>query len=384
MNHKELLFGFLRSVVCDGQITEEMKNACAEETLAEVYTLAAHHDLAHLVGQAISKLALPETEAAKKCKNAAMVAFYRYTQIRYEYERICDLLEAEKIPFIPLKGSVLRDCYPEPWMRTSCDIDILVREDVLESTANVLAENLGYRCSQKTGHDISLFSAGGVHLELHYAAMDEEQLPETQEILDTIWQDVRPREGKTYWQVMSDEMFYFYHVTHMAKHLECGGCGIRPVLDLWLLNHRVPHTRENREKLLALGGMQAFAAAMEKLADVWFSQENTDILTEKLEGFVLGKLYGDAKSMAVVKQTKQGSKMKFIMSRLFLPYSAMKFRYPVLQKHKWLTPVYQGIRWGQMIGKGKTGKYWEELKTAAAISPEEISTTAELMKYLGL
>ena len=27
MNHKELLFGFLRSVVCGGQVTEEMKNA---------------------------------------------------------------------------------------------------------------------------------------------------------------------------------------------------------------------------------------------------------------------------------------------------------------------------------------------------------------------
>ena len=31
-----------------------------------------------------------------------------------------------QIPFLPLKGSVIRQYYPEPWMRTSCDIDILV------------------------------------------------------------------------------------------------------------------------------------------------------------------------------------------------------------------------------------------------------------------
>lgn len=381
---EKVLFALLRAAVCGAPVSNEIKAACTPEMLDAVYTLAERHDLAHLVGQGASKLDLPECEVVKKCKNAAMVAFYRYAQIQYEYQRICDLLETEKIPFIPLKGSVLRDYYPEPWMRTSCDIDILVPEETLETAANALAESLGYNRRKKTGHDISLFSVSGVHLELHYAAMEEEQLPDTQKVLDGIWDDVKPLAGKTYWQVMSDEMFYFYHVSHMAKHLECGGCGIRPVLDLWLLNHRLDYNTEKRVNLLAQGGMLAFAEAMEKLANVWFSCRQADVLTEKLGVFVLGKLYAESRSVAVVQQTKQGNKIKFILSRLFLPYSTMKFRYPILQKYKWLTPAYQVVRWLQMICKGTTGKYWQELKTATTISPEEIKTTRDMLDYLGL
>ena len=222
MNHKELLFGFLRSVVCGGQVTEEMKNACTEETLAQVYKLAAHHDLAHLVGQAISKLSIAESEGAKKCKNAAMVAFYRYTQIQYEYQRICDLLEKEQIPFIPLKGSVLREYYPESWMRTSCDIDILVTPEILETAAKALTEQLGYERKGKGDHDISLFAATGVHLELHYCAVDEGRMPQAQKVLAGIWEDATSAPGKQYHKCMSDQMFYFYHLAHMAKHFENG------------------------------------------------------------------------------------------------------------------------------------------------------------------
>ncbi|MBO4954226.1 MAG: nucleotidyltransferase family protein, partial [Clostridia bacterium] len=36
------------------------------------------------------------------------------------------------IDFMPLKGAVIRQYYPEPWMRTSCDIDIHVKKDRLE------------------------------------------------------------------------------------------------------------------------------------------------------------------------------------------------------------------------------------------------------------
>ena len=59
--------------------------------------------------------------------NEIIKAIYRHAQLSYEYVAVCDALETAQIPFIPLKGSVLRKWYPEPWMRTSCDIDILDR-----------------------------------------------------------------------------------------------------------------------------------------------------------------------------------------------------------------------------------------------------------------
>ena len=39
----------------------------------------------------------------------------------------------------------------------------------------------------------------------------------------------------------------------MAKHFENGGCGVRPFIDLWILNHRRPFDRAKRESLLRDG-----------------------------------------------------------------------------------------------------------------------------------
>lgn len=70
-------------------------------------------------------------------------------KINHEYNRICDALESVEISFLPLKGSVLRQYYPEPWMRTSCDIDILVHENDLEKTTEYLVRDLGYIYDRK-------------------------------------------------------------------------------------------------------------------------------------------------------------------------------------------------------------------------------------------
>ena len=42
--------------------------------------------------------------------------------------------------FIPLKGSVVRDLYPERWMRTSADIDLLIREDQEKTCEELLID----------------------------------------------------------------------------------------------------------------------------------------------------------------------------------------------------------------------------------------------------
>jgi hypothetical protein len=40
-------------------------------------------------------------------------AIFRYEQLTHEYETLCKTLEKGKIPFMPLKGSVIRKYYPD-------------------------------------------------------------------------------------------------------------------------------------------------------------------------------------------------------------------------------------------------------------------------------
>ena len=167
--------------------------------LIEVYKLSKAHDVAHLVGDALNKSGvfenlpadLDENERAaiakvkEKFDEQIFTAVYRYENINYELERLKETLEEAKIPFIPLKGSVIRKYYPEPWMRTSCDIDILVKEKDADNAAEYLQTQLQYGVDRKGQHDVSVFTASNVHVELHFKLLDSD-FKQVKDLID-VW-----------------------------------------------------------------------------------------------------------------------------------------------------------------------------------------------------
>ena len=52
---------------------------------------------------------------------------------------------------------------------------------------------------------------------------------------------------------------YFYHIAHMAKHLQQGGCGIRTFIDLWILDNLPTIDTLKRNDLLKSGGLLQFS-----------------------------------------------------------------------------------------------------------------------------
>ena len=116
-----------------------------------------------------------------------MLAVYRLEKLNYELTKLCGALEQAEIPFIPLKCSVLRQYYPEPWMRTSCDIDVLVHEENLKRTISYLTEHLGYSYESQSSHDVSLFSKNRNHIELHYDILGDNVIDSVETVLKTIW-----------------------------------------------------------------------------------------------------------------------------------------------------------------------------------------------------
>lgn len=385
MNTESVLFALLRIAVCGEQPTEEVKNACTPEMLDAVCALADHHDLTHLVGQAASRLDLPESDALAKCKKRAMQAFLRYTQQNYDYEQVCKTLEGGKIPFIPLKGSVLRKYYPEPWLRTSCDMDILVRPEDLDRASALLQEKLNYRYQGRTSHDLCLYSPGGVNLELHYCVIEDFVSQSAERILSGIWEDAKPVPNSAYHMEISDALFYYYHMAHMAKHFVNGGCGIRAFLDVWILNDRMHYDKSARQALLERGQLLTFGKAAEKLSRIWFSGEAPDQLTEHMQRYIFeGGTYGSLQNRVSINQSKQGGRLKYALSKIFLPYDILKHTYPVLQKHRILTPVYQVVRWCRLLFCGGVKRSVRELRVNAAVSHEEEMTAEKLLKYLEL
>lgn len=357
-----------------------------EESAAQLYKLSAAHDMAHLTGSALLRGGLlPPGSVRDAFEKQVMLAVYRCETQSGELSRLRDTLCAAGIPFLPLKGAVLRTLYPEPWMRTSCDIDVLVPEEQADSAARLLSEQLDYAVGAKSTHDIGLTAPSGVHLELHFTLLEVGRIVEAAPLLTAVWEYAAPLNG-TLEYVLQDEMFYLYHMVHMAKHFLNGGCGVRPFLDLWLLEHRVPFDAARRDALLAQAGLTAFAAQARCLSEVWFGDAVHNDVTCDMERYLLtGGVYGSAEALIAVQQLRQGGRARYVLSRIWMPYESLRLKYPALEGRPALTPLYQLRRWGQMLSSSAdTKRSLRELRTAASTTEESRARTLDLLKRLEL
>jgi hypothetical protein len=354
---------------------------------AALYRLSSLHDLSHVVCCAAERCGVHLTGAsATEFQQQQMLAVYRYQQKRYELSRLSELFETEGIPFLPLKGSVLSEYYPAPWMRTSCDIDILVKKEDLSRAIDALTGTLSYRRTTTDSHDVSLFSPDDrVHLELHFDLVEEGRAMQAPEILCDVWSAVQTKEGSRFCYVMPDALFYFYHIAHMAKHLERGGgCGMRSFLDLWVLEHCVGHDKAAREELLLRGGLLPFASKASALTAAWFGDAPMTEESEGLLEFILrGAAYGSTTNRVEVGQATEGGRASYLWSRIFVRYDVLKYRYPVLQKHRWLLPLMQVRRWCSLPFRGRMRRMRGELRAhrRAAVTKGE---GVDVLSVLGL
>lgn len=381
----EIMMNLIADDVCDKAIVLENLHL-SDDDLKRLYTLSKKHDLAHLVGDVLirNKL-LPDGELKAKFEKQIMTAVYRYEQINYELNSLTEILNQSNIPFILLKGSVLRQYYPKPWMRTSCDIDILVNDVNLDRAVKLLTEQLGYQAELKRAYDIGMCSPSGVHLELHYSLIESNTVGKSDVVLKTVWEKSVPKPDCPYCYVMSEEMFYYYHVVHMAKHFQIGGCGVRPFLDLWVLNHHIVYDTEKLNALLEEGGLLKFADSAKQLAEVWFGNGKHNAVTEEVEKYILsGGVYGTMDNRVAVQQVRRGGKLRYAISRIWLPYDTLKIQYPSLEGKHIFLPFYEVRRWGKLLFCGRAKRGILEFKLNSAKTKEEQMRMNELLSHLGL
>ena len=363
-----------------------------EVTLEQLYALSSAHDMAHLLSYALYRrgaLNVQDGVGARFYK-AQLLAVYRAEQHRVVSERLYATLEEAGVSFIPLKGAVLRALYPEGWMRTSCDIDLLVQKEDVARVEALLSERLSFVSQGAlTEHDCLLISPEGVHLELHHTLIeDREGGAELCAVLDGVSDRAQPEQGYTYRRLMSDEDFYFYHVAHIAKHFRIGGCGARALLDTYLLLLADAPSKEATKAQLEKGGLAPFAKALERLARVWFGDEEHDEVTVWMADYILrGGVYGNVKTLAQQKSAAHGgSRARYLLARLFLSRQMLITMYPALKKRPWLAPYYQVCRWLRILLRGtwRRGSAADQMREVLRVDRDKAELTAQMLARLEL
>lgn len=382
MDKTELLFALIRSEICKEALSESVCGEITPEVLPFLYKASKIHDLAHLVGKSLDRQGLLSAdELAQKFRKEEMLAVYRHERIDHEYKLICKALESAEIDYIPLKGAIIKEYYPESWYRTSADIDVLVRDDTIDKAVEVLENVLSYTTDAKEYHDVSMFSKNGVHLELHFSI--KEKMDNIDKVLGKAWDYAAPYSEREY--RFTNEFMIFHIVSHMSYHFITGGCGIRTFIDLWLLKNHTVYDINTLAELLSECGLTKFYDSVSALTEVWLGDGEHTQITKALEKYIMsGGVFGSKKNKTVTAQNLSGGKAKHITKRIILPYDDLKQLYPIIEKHRCLTPFAQVNRWFRVIFKGKLKRSVTELKTNASVTNEEYTSNKELLRELGL
>lgn len=379
-----IFFRLLRSAIDSHPLTDEERAEYSTEQFSKFFSIAKKHDVAHLLILGLKKNGLLTGESAAYEKLILKTAL-RYERQNYELEKLCSALEEAKIPFIPLKGSVIRKYYPEPWMRTSCDIDVLVHKEDMSRAIECLSTKLDYEEDGRSTHDISLFSPSNIRLELHFDLVEEGCANNAAETLNYVWDNASPSSNHLYLHELSDSFFYFYHIAHMAKHFEYGGCGIRPFLDLWLLDSIESEDKKELYKHIDKANLTRFADAVRALSEVWFGNGTHNEVSRKMQEYIIsGGVYGTSENRVAILQKKKGGKIGYIISRIFVPSAKLKRYYPILDKYPILMPFMQVRRWFMLANPKIALMAKNELKANQNLDKTSTDEMKKFMDDIGL
>lgn len=341
-----------------------------------LFRLCRRHNLMGFLYRAAEKSDGVSVEVRDKINRAYTLSVGQQVQQDYYREKIADALRCAGIPYLPLKGEVLRKLYPSPDLRFSCDIDFLYPRE-RRGEVNAILSGLGFAQAQSDLHN-DVFRLGAVTVEPHFELTD--QGDPVRRYYRDVWARLKTDDGAEY--RFTDEDFYIFHLLHMYKHMLHGGAGVRAFIDLWLWKNAHPEMDAaylaGEYKTL---GIEKFAGVCERLSRVWFDGEagdaDTDLLTDYI---VVGGAYGNKEQSAQIQAAASGSssgkRFRYLWGRIFLPYRFMRLRYPLLARLPFLLPFFWVVRWVQALFPRKRERIRQEWKIAARLTDKKSAEDA--------
>ena len=223
----------------------------------------------------------------------------------YLREKLYQAFNAHQIKFAPIKGLVLRDLYPKPDMRTSCDVDFLYQPTQKQMVEKVLVDFGFNKVSENINH--GEWTSGIVTVENHHALFDHDD--RFAEYYNDVWSKLIVKDQSEY--TFTQEDFYVYFIVHSAKHFLSGGFGVRTILDIYLYNKKIQLDKEKTCKELEILGLKTFEKQVLALAEYWFDNAPSNEQLVELEKYVLASgTYGTVTNSANARATGKNSSEK--------------------------------------------------------------------------
>ncbi|MBE5958642.1 MAG: hypothetical protein E7254_07265 [Lachnospiraceae bacterium] len=326
-----------------------------EGDLSKLFQTADRHFLMGIVGYMLTKY--PD-EAVREKEIEIRKGYLKYigyfSQTAQLMKVLISKLNEQEIDHLLMKGFVVKDYYPVPELRTYGDIDFLIRKEDRKKSDDLMVSS-GFR-KKKDWEPVYNYVKGTEHYEIHTEIMevDVSKKADYREYFSHTWERAKLLEGHSY--VLSPEDHLIYLLTHIAKHINGSGAGVRMYLDIAVyMKHfenkmDLNYLRGELEKLALLPFTNFVFDLIRVYFDVdvkgWKSnvskEELEEFMTMTFDGGTFGTVGRDA-GLITLKQAEKTenavSRVKIVLNRLFPAAKTIENRYTYLQGKHWLIPV---------------------------------------------
>ncbi len=150
---------------------------------------------------------------------------------------ICGRFKNAEIPFICMKGSVFRNYWPVPELRSMGDTDIIIHTGDREKANDIFLNDMGFK-RMIDNHAVWTYWLGKIEFEVHDHMFYEclANSVDYIEYFDEIWTHIVHDKvfgvDSDYLFVPEDNIHFLYLMAHTAKHIINGGVGFRAFMDM--------------------------------------------------------------------------------------------------------------------------------------------------------
>ncbi len=398
-NEQSLMLACLRDF-CHGVKTPKPDYVINEEKLCET---AETHSVTGIIYNQCSEWLRSKSRFRERFLTDVFYSVNRAEMLK-EFNERCS---ASHIPYVCMKGSVIRNSWPVPELRSMGDTDIIIHQEDRETVDRILKNDMGFS-RMIDNHAVWTYWYEKLEFEVHDHMFYEHLANDTDYRLffDDIWNHIHS--GNVYGieseclKIPEENYHFLYMMTHTAKHIINGGIGFRAFMDMvfvteqWELDWEWLETELEKLKLLE------FTKTCFALCRRWFDAEmplEDPALSEEFFRSVTEKMFKDgifglensenteAHSAREIKRSHLPywiTAVILTLKKLFPPYRDMQLIpwYSWVDGRPWLMPAAWIYRWIYCI-KNKYNHSRNLLKEPFS-NKEKIEKRENMIKNWGL
>lgn len=208
-------------------------------------------------------------------RNTAFQSRAHYIQLIYEQNSLVDLLRANQIPFVIIKGTAAAIYYPNPSLRSFGDVDFYVSDKYWETSMNLLKNN-GYIFLSNNVRQFE-FEKNGIDFELHSKFSSKNYNDIEHLLINGLNNSVEYNIGGNSFPGLPRYENGLVLLGHIMQHLKDSGIGLRQIID-WMMfvNKELDDTAwsEVFRSLAHEAGLEKLAITVTYMCKKWLGLPN--------------------------------------------------------------------------------------------------------------